>query len=108
MSWTVEGYRTPAGRTLVLEFLDGLPKPIEAEAQALIERLAEQGGDLGMPRSKALGSGLFELRGKSGLRIFYVLRSGRRAVLLDGIMKKRDDIPPSVLTRMRRLAREIA
>jgi hypothetical protein len=47
---------------------------------------------------------LFELRTKSGVRVFYVFRPGQQVVLLDGIVKKRDNIPASVVARMRELA----
>jgi hypothetical protein len=46
------------------------------------------------------------LRGKS-VRIFYVFRPERRVVLLDGMIKKRDDIPREVMERLRRLQKEV-
>jgi hypothetical protein len=52
-----------------------------------------------------LGDGLFELRGKQ-VRLFYVFLPGRLIVLLDGEVKKRDDIPPRTLARMRVLQAE--
>jgi len=72
------------------------------EARALIDLLAERGNRLRPPRSKPLGSGLFELRGRQ-VRIFYTFRAGQRIVLLDAMVKKRDDIPPEVLARVRGL-----
>jgi hypothetical protein len=59
------------------------------------------------PQSKALGGGLFELRGKQ-VRMFYVFRPGGRIVILDCIVKKRSDIPAPVIGRLRKLAREIS
>jgi hypothetical protein len=59
-----------------------------------------------VPRSGALGDGLFELRGKE-IRIFYVFVPGRAIVLLDGEIKKRDDIPKRTLERVRRLQAEV-
>ncbi len=44
--------------------------------------------------------GLFELRGKE-VRLFYRFRPGRRVVLLDGEIKKRNEIPKRVLARVR-------
>jgi hypothetical protein len=76
------------------------------EAAALTEYLGQRGNQLGEPRSKSLGGGLFELRGKQ-IRIFYVFRPGFRIVLLDGMLKKRDDIPGRVLRRMRKLQGEV-
>ncbi len=39
--------------------------------------------------------------------MFFVFRAGRRAVLIDGIVKKRRDIPADLLERMRKLADKI-
>ena len=76
------------------------------EAAALIKLVKERGNTLREPRSKPLGDGLFELRGKS-VRIFYTFRPNRRVVLLDVIVKKRADIPSDVIERLRRLVKEV-
>ncbi len=76
------------------------------EAAALIKLAQERGNPLRKPRSEPSGDGLFELRGKQ-VRIFYVFRPGRRIVLLDGMIKKRDDIPRDVLDHLRRLQKEV-
>lgn len=59
-----------------------------------------------MPHSKPLGEGLFELRGRQ-VRIFYMFRTGRRITLLDGMIKKRDEIPPGALARIKRMKKEV-
>jgi len=38
---------------------------------------------------------------KHAIRVFYVFLPGRQIVLLDGIVKKRNDIPAAVLRRIR-------
>ena len=38
---------------------------------------------------------------------FYVFRPGHRIVLLDGMVKKRNDIPHDVLERVRQLLKEV-
>jgi phage-related protein len=76
------------------------------EAAALLKLLAEKGNLLREPRSKALGQGLFELRGKQ-VRIFYVFRPGRRIVLLDGLVKKQSQIPKDTLDALRVLQNEV-
>jgi len=59
------------------------------------------------PASKALGQGLFELRGRtSGVRIFYTFKPGHVILLLEGLVKKLGDIPPRELERLRRLRKE--
>jgi phage-related protein len=72
----------------------------------LLKLLAERGDLLGQPRSKALGQGLFELRGKQ-VRIFYVFRSEQRIVLLDALIKKRSQIPRDTLDALRALQRVV-
>jgi phage-related protein len=63
------------------------------------------GNRLREPRSKALEAGLFELRG-TRVRIYYGCLLGRRAVLLGGYVKKRDDTPRNVLRLMRARLKE--
>ena len=107
--WTVTEYEHPSGEAPVLSFLQTLTGDAKAEAIALVRIITERGNVLREPLSKALGSGLFELRGqRSGVRIFYTFQPSRVIVLLDGIVKKRGDIPPAVLARVRRFCREVA
>jgi len=40
------------------------------------------------------------------MRIYYGFSPGRRAILLGGYVKKRDDIPPDVLRLMRARLKE--
>jgi hypothetical protein len=70
------------------------------DAAVLVGALRALGNQLREPRSKSVGSGLFELRGMR-VRIYYGFLPGRCAVLLGGCVKKREDIPPAVLRLMR-------
>jgi hypothetical protein len=104
--WTIDDYTTVTGESPVRTFLSGLQGRDKVEAFALIQLLSERGNTLRLPHSRSLGEGLNELRGKQ-VRIFYVFRPQRRIVLLDGMVKKRDDIPAAVLKRLRQLQREV-
>lgn len=97
--WTIDAYETEQGERPALSFLQGLEGRNKAEAIALVQLLRERGNSLRRPRSGALGGGLFELRGKE-VRIFYMFLPNRVAVLLDGEIKKRDDIPVKTLERV--------
>lgn len=99
-TWTVGTYQTNTGETPVRRFLDSLTGDQAQQAAALIKLLAELGNLLREPHSKHLESGLWELR-RHQVRIFYTFRPGRRAVLLDGMVKKQDEIPREVLRRVR-------
>lgn len=98
--WQVEEYTTPNGDKPVLVFLQGLEGKHKRQAVALIQLLEERGNSLRPPQSKMVETGLFELRGHQ-VRIFYAYLPGQRIVLLDGIVKKQDEIPPQVLKRVR-------
>lgn len=100
--WSVELYRFSNGRTPFEGFMLALSRDARREASALRDVL-RWAHVLREPQSKSLGRGLFELRGpRCGVRIFYVFRPGRRVVILDGRLKKRQDIPVGVLRLMRR------
>ena len=58
------------------------------------------------PQSGVIGGGVFELRGFQ-VRIAYTFRPGRRAVLLDGVVKKRDALPHDFVRRVIAMARAL-
>jgi len=102
VGWTVEDFETDGGERPVRSFIDGLVGRDLSEAIALVKLVEDRGNRLRAPHSKALGGGLFELRGKQ-VRIFYVFARGRRVILLSGIVKKRSEIPARALARARRI-----
>ena len=104
--WTIEEYVTARGENLVLSFLSGQTGKVKTEAIALFKLLKERGNTLGMPHSKSLGQGLFELRGTQ-VRIFYIFRAGHRITLLDGMLKKQDRIPQRTLKRLKRFQQAV-
>jgi len=68
------------------------------------------GPDLGMPHTRAMGEGLFELRLKSAegiARVFYCTIMGKRIVMLHQFIKKTDKTPPKELAIARRRLKEI-
>jgi phage-related protein len=74
------------------------------------ERMEIYGPDLGMPHTKAMGDGLFELRLKSGegiARVFYCARIGRRIVMPHHFIKKTDKTPAKELLIARTRMKEI-
>lgn len=98
--WIIDVFKTEQGEALVQVFMAALAGRDRDEAFALVKLLEEQGNALRRPQSGILGDGLFELRGKQ-IRIFYMFLPGGRVVLLDGEIKKRPEIPPKTLKRMR-------
>lgn len=74
------------------------------------ERMEIYGPDLGMPHTKAMGDGLFEVRLKAGegiARVFYCTRVGRRIVMLHHFVKKTEKTPAKELLIARTRMKEI-
>jgi len=74
------------------------------------ERMEIYGPDLGIPHTKAMGDGLFELRLKAGegiARVFYCSRIGRRIVKLHHFVKKTQKAPAKELLIARTRMKEI-
>ena len=102
-------YQTADRQEPATIYVAGLTGQAAVRAAALILMLKERGYELKLPHSRALGDGLFELRDVgTAVRLFYTFLPGNRAVLLDGMTKKRDDIPTSMLTRLRGFQRSLA
>ena len=68
------------------------------------------GPNLGMPHTRAMGEGLFELRIKAAegiARIFYCTVVNRRIVFLHQFVKKTDKTPAKELEIARRRLKEV-
>lgn len=100
VAWEI-GYYSAALQQDIL----ALPAGIQARYIRLTERMLVMGPDLGMPHTRALGGGLFEIRAKSAEGIgwvFYCTVTGRRIVMLHCFVKKSEATPLKEL----RLARQ--
>ena len=79
-----------------------------AFADRALDRLASTGPELRMPRSRALGEGLYELRFSCqgvSRRIMYAFNEGREVTALTTFRKQRDREPREVARAQRVLAR---
>jgi phage-related protein len=68
------------------------------------------GPDLGMPHTRAMGDGLFELRLKAAegiARVFYCTLVGRRVVMLHQFIKKSEKTPLNELKIARNRMKEV-
>ena len=86
-----------------------LPAGLLARYLHLTDRMVQYGPDLGMPHTRAMGIGLFELRLKSqeGIgRVFYCTLVRRRIVMLHHFVKKTDKTPPKELAVARKRMKE--
>ena len=86
MAWTIKYHNEKLQRDVL-----ALPKGLLARYVHLTDRMMLYGPDLGMPHTRAMQSGLFELRLKSGEgigRVFYCLWINQSIVMLHQFVKK--------------------
>ena len=86
-----------------------LPAGFVARFLRYAERMEVYGPDLGMPHTRAMGGGLFELRLKAAegiARVFYCTLIGRRIVMLHQFVKKSEKTPPKEIEIARRRMKE--
>ena len=105
MAWTVTFYNDR-----VEAEIDALSPGFVARFIKYAERMELFGPDLGMPHTRAMGGGLFELRIKAAegiARVFYCTVVDRRIVILHQFVKKSDKTPPKELDIARRRMKEV-
>ena len=104
MNWRITFY-SAAFEKEVLQ----LPAGFVARFLRYAERMEVYGPDLGMPHTRAMGGGLFELRLKAAegiARVFYCTLVGRRIVMLHQFIKKSEKTPLKELEIARRRMKE--
>lgn len=102
MEWQILYYN----RNLEQEILN-LPDGLLARYFHLTDLMIEFGSNLGLPHTKAIDKGLFELRIKSkeGIaRVFFCTKRGKKIIILHSYIKKSQKIPKrelkSAISRM--------
>ena len=72
------------------------PPKLQARYLRLVDRIEWFGPNLGMPHTRAIGGGLFELRvmAQEGIgRVFFCATAGQRVVMLHQFVKKSQKTP---------------
>ena len=95
MAWEIIYYSEA-----VQDEIQTFPVGIQARYVHLTERMVAYGANLGMPHTKAMKEGLFELRMKSkeGIgRVLYCTLVNKRIVMLHSFIKKTQKTPPKDL-----------
>lgn len=90
--------------------IDRWPTGISASFYRITEQMVETGPNLGLPYTKALGDGLFEIRarGTEGIaRAFFCTIVGRRIVILHSFIKKTQQTPVKELKMARKRLKEV-
>lgn len=86
------------------------PDGILASFNRITRLMLEHGPDIGMPHTRAMSAGLFEVRakGREGIgRAFYCTVVGQRIVILHAIVKKTEQTPARDLETARARQREV-
>lgn len=105
MNWAISYYSES-----VQEEILTMPAGFLARYLRYTDRMEIYGPDLGMPHTRAMGEGLFELRLKAteGIaRVFYCTLVGKKIVILHQFIKKTDKTPPNELAKARRRMKEV-
>lgn len=103
--FTVDYYEDEHGRRPIEEFIDGLDVKMRAKVFGRLALLEEHGYRLGMPFSRHLEDGIYELRTPQGnniTRVLYFFVAGERAIITHGFVKKTQRTPQREIERAKR------
>lgn len=87
-----------------------LPKGLLARYIRMTQIMGEEGPNLGMPQTKPMKDGLFEMRlkAKEGIaRVFYCAKVGKHIVMLHVFVKKQQETPQKQLKIARKRLKEV-
>lgn len=101
MGWEIVYYSEEVQQAIVT-----FPAGIQARYVHLTQRLVEFGPNLGMPHTRSLGKGLFELRmtSKEGIgRVFFCTLARQRILMLHAFMMLHAFIKKTLKTPVREL-----
>jgi phage-related protein len=95
-------FRRTDEKVPIKDWLDNLTKKDRRKCLERVERLREEGHELGRPFAAYLRDGIHELRVKSGnvhYRMLYFFHEGRAVVISHGLVKKTQKVPVKEIER---------
>lgn len=104
--YRVEYYEDERGNQPAKQFIDGLDVKMRVKVLGRIGLLEEYGSHIGMPYSRHLRDGIFELRTSQGgniTRILYFFVVGGRIILTHGFTKKTQKTPSVEIQRAEKI-----
>jgi len=104
MTYTLDFY-SESVQSEIFDWPDG----IQASFASIAEQMQEYGPNLGMPYTRAMKEGLFEIpaKGREGIgRGFFCTLVGKRIVILHGFIKKTEQTPARELRTARQQLKE--
>lgn len=105
MNWAIKYYSEKVQQEIMT-----LPAGIQARYIHYTKRMVTHGPNLGMPHSRPMGGGLFELRMKAaeGIgRVFYCTLVEQTIVMLHTFLKKTQKTPANELAVARKRMKEV-
>ena len=105
MGWNINFYSDKVVKDLL-----SLPPDIQGNFGYILDTMKVQGPNLGMPKTKAFGQGLFEIRarGESGIaRGFFCTVHGKKIVILHVFSKKTQETPKKDLELAKKRMKEV-
>lgn len=105
MDWTINYYNNELENKVL-----SLPETLLARYIRLTELMQGYGPNIGMPHTKALGDGLFELRlkGKEGIaRVMYCTLINKEIYMLHVFIKKTNKAPLKELQLAKKRMKEV-
>jgi len=103
--WKIEYYSENVQREIL-----NLPAGLLARYIHLTDRMIDFGPNLGMPHTRPMDGGLFELRVRAAegiARVFFFARTGQRILMLHQFVKKSPKTPPKEIKIARRRMKEM-
>lgn len=105
MNWIITYYSESLQQEILF-----MPAGFLARYLRYTDRMEVFGPDLGMPHTRSLGDGLFELRLKAAegiARVLYCTMVGKKIMVLHQFIKKTDKTPPREIETARRRMKEV-
>ncbi len=105
MGWTITYFSESVQQEIL-----SMPAGFLARYLRYTDRMEVFGPDLGMPHTRAMGDGLFELRLKAAegiARVFYCTMVDKKIMVLHQFIKKTEKTPPRELETARRRMKEV-
>ena len=108
-TFNVEFYETSETKSPILDFVKSLDVKLRAKVFRDLGLLEKNGNNLGMPFSRLLDDGIFELRTKSGsnnVRLLYFFMIGKTIIVTNGFKKKTQKTPTREITLAKKYREE--
>lgn len=95
-NWIIQFYKNNRGDEIVQDFIRQQDKQTKSKIVRSIDLINKYGPDLGMPHSRYIGYGIYELRirGRNEVRIFYIVVVNNQEVIFIHAFKKRTQKMP--------------